>query len=435
MADQENGPTASLSNIYYDCLERIFDFLDLKSLLNVAKTCKRLEMAAATKFGDDHGQKSINLTFPASSFTDMFGILVNRPGVVLMNNGEIVENNREFLRQQHELVRSRFEMRVLHDEIIIKSLPISLTFLRCFGGKILQLNCDGKWPLDYKTILDQYINQYCAETLISLVLGGRPSSFSFEKPFKNLEKLVIKDGFFADLFQNGVIWLPNLRHLEMNDVRVFADQRIRPLETLERLVINDGDLAHYLPNFVSWYPGLRHLELHSVYIHADHIAVSLPHLEHLGISMCQSTIEHITKLLNVNLQLQSLDISMIDEDETTNLAIILDMIRAHKSISKIGINLEDKTRVNATELSQLVKEHPSMTELNLKQYQFTADAAVDFIRQLKSLKKFTFCVQHDDEYKRILNELDGECHVERERDLIPEYDDDPTDAIVLICSH
>lgn len=44
----------SLTTIYYDCLERIFDFLDLKSLLNVADTCKRLRIAAVAKFGDDH---------------------------------------------------------------------------------------------------------------------------------------------------------------------------------------------------------------------------------------------------------------------------------------------------------------------------------------------------------------------------------------------
>ena len=38
-----NRPIAkSLTNICYDCLERIFDYLDIESLLNVADTCKCL---------------------------------------------------------------------------------------------------------------------------------------------------------------------------------------------------------------------------------------------------------------------------------------------------------------------------------------------------------------------------------------------------------
>lgn len=35
-----NGDAKSITNICYDCIERIFDFLDLESLLNVANTCK-----------------------------------------------------------------------------------------------------------------------------------------------------------------------------------------------------------------------------------------------------------------------------------------------------------------------------------------------------------------------------------------------------------
>lgn len=47
----------AITNIYYDCLEQIFDFLDLESLLNVAGTCKRLQIAAAAKFTDQYGEK------------------------------------------------------------------------------------------------------------------------------------------------------------------------------------------------------------------------------------------------------------------------------------------------------------------------------------------------------------------------------------------
>lgn len=56
----ENEEVKSITNIYYDCLEQIFDFLDLESLLNVAGTCKRLQIAAAAKLSDEYGGKPVH---------------------------------------------------------------------------------------------------------------------------------------------------------------------------------------------------------------------------------------------------------------------------------------------------------------------------------------------------------------------------------------
>lgn len=38
----------STTNIYYDCLEHISDFLNFESLLNVAQSCRRLQIGAAS---------------------------------------------------------------------------------------------------------------------------------------------------------------------------------------------------------------------------------------------------------------------------------------------------------------------------------------------------------------------------------------------------
>lgn len=54
----------TITDICFECLERIFDFLDLESLLNVADTCKRLQMVAATKYGNNYGGKTIFLSPP-----------------------------------------------------------------------------------------------------------------------------------------------------------------------------------------------------------------------------------------------------------------------------------------------------------------------------------------------------------------------------------
>lgn len=83
---------AAITNIYYDCLERIFDFLDLESLLNVAKTCKRLQIAAAANFDDRFGKKIVEL---------------------------------------YDVEES--------DEIKVDDWVMILPFLRCFGSKIFNL--------------------------------------------------------------------------------------------------------------------------------------------------------------------------------------------------------------------------------------------------------------------------------------------------------
>lgn len=44
----------SITNIRCDCLKRISDFLDIENLLNLAQTCKQLQIAAAANFGKVH---------------------------------------------------------------------------------------------------------------------------------------------------------------------------------------------------------------------------------------------------------------------------------------------------------------------------------------------------------------------------------------------
>lgn len=51
MSLSEREKAEIITTINYDCLERIFDFLDIKSLLMLAGTSKRLQAAATEQFG------------------------------------------------------------------------------------------------------------------------------------------------------------------------------------------------------------------------------------------------------------------------------------------------------------------------------------------------------------------------------------------------
>ena len=140
---------ATITNIYYDCLERIFDFLDLRSLLNVADTYKRLQIAAAAKFSDAYGKKPVHL------------IIHKNKCIPLLLNA---------------------------DEIYIRGSKLQFPFLRCFGAKVTHLYVDHHSDSGraYKTLLLQYLNQYCGNALKTLV-HPRNESFLYGDSFKNLD--------------------------------------------------------------------------------------------------------------------------------------------------------------------------------------------------------------------------------------------------------
>lgn len=336
MADQEAEakPKASIMNIHYACLEYIFEYLDLKDLLNIAHTCKRLQIAAVANFGDEHGKKCIILRFPINNELDKFFVGLN--------------------------------------DILIVGPKLQLPFLRCFGAKILHLDLDRQYqqyPRPILTKINDYINQYCTDTLNGLTIH-RNHLIQFEKPFKKLEKLVIEGGVLGAEF----------------------------------------------PNFANLYPSLRRLEMQKVLFEGDFIAVSLPHLVHLSIDITERSSSR--EILNANRQLQSLDFSAHSvEKNKISLSRIINMIRAHRSITKIKITLDFDwiTKVSAEELLQLANEHPSMSELSLKQYQFTAENVVVCVGQLNSLKKFEFCVENEIECSSIREQLNGKWQFKHQR--------------------
>lgn len=151
----------NLDTIIYDCLERIMDFLDVPSLVNLANTCKSLQTNAAAKFHHDHANKRIVLRWNQD-----FGIWGPWYKIVVENN-----------------------------EIIVYGSSYKLSVLRLFGANITRL-CVETHGYTHMIFLLRYINHYCDDTLVELALyktGGYYSpNVTFEKPFKKLEKLIIK---------------------------------------------------------------------------------------------------------------------------------------------------------------------------------------------------------------------------------------------------
>lgn len=214
----------SITGMCYEILEQIFDSLDLESLFNVAVTSKRLQIAAAAKFGDDHGDKHI--------------WMFNQSGLPLGISKDVSK-----------------------DQIIVYGLKYCLPFLRCFGAKILSLEVDYiDTANDY---LDRYLNQYCANSLTNIKFWYKRafSLENFAKPFKCVEKVEIGFCNLENQLPNFVNWFPELRHLKIFSARisdcVSAVSFLHPKD----LVISNFFQNDIAANLLHANPQLHSLEL------------------------------------------------------------------------------------------------------------------------------------------------------------------------------
>lgn len=173
---EAEGP---ITNICNELIDRIFDFLDITSLLNVAGTCKRFQMAAFVNFGQKCATKKVH-----------------------------------FIRDKQKLDG----ITVVRHTIEVVGLRCSLPFLRCFGAKISNVEVINANKVANKgdNHLERYINQYCAQTLV--VLFFRHWVFSgdnFSKPFQRVAALHINGSGVGKQFPSFAKLFPNLRHLDL----------------------------------------------------------------------------------------------------------------------------------------------------------------------------------------------------------------------------
>lgn len=321
--------TKSITTIYYDCLERILDSLDLDDLLSVAQTCKRLQIAAAANFKDRFGKMAVVL-IPKNTINDFKGFRTDESHIYI------------------------FEMK------------FCLPFLRCFGSKILDLHVVHTNTHAHYYHVDNYINQYCADTLQSIEYVSRGQEFSdesFRKPFKKVE--------------TGIIMYCNLKQL---------------------------------PNFVHWFPNLRHLEIDDLSIH-NCVPACLPSLKHLSIDFTYDFMEEcIEDFLHENPQLQSIEFA-IGYNVEIEMAELLNMIRENTSITNlVRYNYDTKngiSHVSEEELLRLGSEHPGMVELELHDCLLNGENAIHLFCQMNALKEFRFQIKDKAECDLLVTKLDS----------------------------
>lgn len=349
----DSDETLKITDLKESCLMNIFSRLDLPSLLNVAMANKHLQVVAASTFGREFGEKTFCL-----------------------------QNVNKFHQPR---------ISTLDDDIYVRGLALCLPFLRCFGTSITELRVlDGTYPhaliakesrSKFSCHMDRYLNQYCAETLSTLLFYGRPafSPENFRKPFRMVRKICLIDA-----------------------------------------ALEDG-----LTKFANWFPNLVHLELNTVCIDGPLNAVALPVLEHLSLEINNSAgdqdhsdclwnfnVQNAWEFLGQNRQLRSIKIDLPDR-QTITIEKLLDLIERNPSVSKItmteGSLYQD---VNMDELERLVKR-PLITEIDLPRHRFSVENVKFCVRHLKLLKKFRFQMTDWSEYDQLLRDFGSDWQIKQ----------------------
>lgn len=282
----------ALNTLYYDCLERIFDFLDLTSLLNVAQTCKQLQSAAATKFGHQYGHKTVYLYRIISN-----SLIRYQPGI------QVYQSFSGYLR--------------------VNGLEFCYPFIRCFGAEITRLEVDYNNVLDaHKHHLDDYINQYCADTLVRFAFrnGHAFANENFTKPFKHVEEVSTSYCNFGASFMEFPNWFPNLQHLR-----------------IVRMVIDENAIAVRLP----------HLKQFDIYI------VNNTHTDF--------TTENVDRFFHANPQLETIEMYFCE----FRLSELLNIMRENRMISSVVLDGEIIER-NEEELNRFRSERPLIVKFEIR---------------------------------------------------------------------
>lgn len=172
---------SKITDLKDDCPDQIFKKLQLKDLLNVSDSSKRFKKPVGYAFASNYGDHEMDM--------------------------------RCFCNQnlkQHK-INGNFSLE-------ISGMLICLKILRCFGHKISKLAiCYGSINEDQEAKVNQYLNEYCADSLVEIRIEG-PTIPNLIKPFCKIKKIEFRFTHLDFKITQFNKWFPNMRRLKFEFV-------------------------------------------------------------------------------------------------------------------------------------------------------------------------------------------------------------------------
>lgn len=225
-AEQRDGqpaeqPTVNIADLNTDCLTRMFQYLDLNDLLNVADMSQQMLQAARLTVKSKYGKTPIKL----------FNGSWRRP------------------------------IEISSEGACISDFGPCLKYVRCFGQTISKLTvCYSLLSANKRTTMDHYLDKYCADSITALNYGGSTLK-NLTKQFKCVENLVLYSYIYVYGRSEIKSRFPNVRYLNF-DLLYGKTCLAVNFPRLERL---DGKFGKHetqsVMDFIRLNPQLRFLKL------------------------------------------------------------------------------------------------------------------------------------------------------------------------------
>lgn len=384
-----------LTDINDDCREKVFKYLSLDDLLNIAHTNTQLKSAADMVFVSKFGKKQFNLL-----------ISTTRRNEMLQTGGFKIE---------------------------ICDLKTILRLLRCYGHLIPDLIIG--YNKLFRTLpvkVLRYINQYCSESLktISFITFSNDMLETFlGKPLMNIEMVEFKRCALGNEISKFNTWFPVMRCLKLDDSRFMNPASIeKHFPQLEQLhlksefsynsLTHESEIAVFRLN-----PQLRHLSLDKCNLSESlqNARQYLPKLEQLTINgrpedfpngdaihfesvrKLKISVHKTWKLPQINLSFGRLEeVEMIYR--RTNINVALKFFKRHQSITKLTLKRDERQR----QMVEIIRVLPLLNDIDFSGYGYSVDEIIHFLTEFKLVNRFRLFTSKPDEFERLKTQLGNE---------------------------
>lgn len=368
--------STQLTDVNTDCLERIFNHLNLDDLLNIvhASSCKQLKAAADVVF---------ECKFRKIKF------ILNSPNRLLSDSSE--------------------------DYIYIKSVRKSLRLIRCFGHFVTKLVVG--YPV-YQKYLIPYVVDHCIDSLriIEFVKGQQVFDY-LTKPFLNVEIVNFSSCLNLHLERLNV-YFPSMRRLTLDDFELSLSTKCIEHPYLEHLRINVN--RNDVTPFLRFNSQLRSLRVYWGY-NADafeNATKCLQQLENLEVIYCDlkclnsNKSIHLANLKRLRIDLldlyqrnvwnsmhklpflcEKLQQLILNVDNFRLSDELIDFIVKHPTITKLSIKSSYMGHtLNGRQMMKIARALPSLRDVDFGTFQISIDDALRFVEMCTFLAKFSFIV-------------------------------------------
>lgn len=212
-----------------DCLEAVFlkDYLSPMDLLNIAISDENLKQTAERVYMSKFGKMLVKINCE-NKWVQLFAD-GKKSRAPIENCDHVIEYNKRSTAEIH--------------------WKYCLTFLRHFGHLIskLEISYWGKKPLinlKFAAHLDQYVNEYCAESLTEISFDECETEMmqNLKKPFTKVESIRFECCNLGNELSSINEWFPHVRHLDF-----FKENRSVNHRRIEVHLPHLISLTMYLP--------------------------------------------------------------------------------------------------------------------------------------------------------------------------------------------